>query len=182
MRPALPASILWMKARLASITLSGGSIRRLIHLKRMVDMNTSLFRVLIALFLVAHGLVHVTMAVVPLPQPGAQRTPFWPSWWRSAVDPAWPISRLVANTGVVRGLGTLLWLAAVIGFAAAGLGLLGVPGLRAGWVTLAVGAAAASLLMHVFYWHPWLVVGGLLDLAVLAAIRMNWPAAFFASR
>ena len=145
-------------------------------------MNSSLFRVLIALFLIAHGLVHFILAVVPLPQPGAQRTPFWPSWWRSAVDPAWPISRLVPNAGLVRTLGWILWLAAAIGFVAAGLGLMGIPGLQASWIALAVGASAASLLMHALYWHPWLVVGALLDLAILLAILASWPAALYAAR
>lgn len=140
-------------------------------------------RILIAGLLIAHGLVHASLSWVPLPAANGPRTPFWPSWRREAVDPAWPISRLGLGAPVVRALGWALWLAALLGFATAGLGLLGVPGLRAIWPALAGVAAAVSLLLLALSWHPWLVVGVLLDLAILVALVWpRWPGLALAAR
>ena len=55
----------------------------------------------------------------------------------------------------------------------AGLGLLGVPLLSGLWQPMAAASALTSLVMLGLYWHPWLVVSALLDVAVLAALV--WP-------
>jgi hypothetical protein len=61
-------------------------------------MSPTTFRILIALFLIAHGLVHAVLAAVPVPEAGKPRTPFFPTWWRSAVDPLLPILRARRQT------------------------------------------------------------------------------------
>lgn len=43
-------------------------------------MPTFLIRLVIALFLIAHELVHFILTVVPVAAPGAARTPFWPAF------------------------------------------------------------------------------------------------------
>jgi hypothetical protein len=134
-------------------------------------------RIFIVVLLAAHGLVHASLSWVPLPAATGPHTPFWPSWWRDAVDPAWPISRLGLEAPAIRALGWALWLAVLLGFAAAGLGLLGVPALSGAWHILAAVSAGLSLFQLVLYWHPWLVVGALLDLAILGAVVWpRWPA------
>jgi hypothetical protein len=142
-------------------------------------MSPAIIRTLIAVVLIAHGLIYFGMTIVPLPQPGGMQTPFWPSWWRDAVDNQWLAVRLGLAPQAVRLAGSLLWVIALAGFVLAGLGILGVPGLNAFWQLSAGVAAAVSLLLFLFYWHSWLVVGAAINVAVLAALWQNWPAALF---
>jgi hypothetical protein len=83
------------------------------------------------------------------------------------------------SNNVVRGLGSALWLLTVAGFALAGLGLLGVPGLNQIWQGTAILGATASLLLLAFYWHPWLIAGVLINLAVYAGLALHWPKSLF---
>lgn len=144
-------------------------------------MNTNLIRTLIAVFLVAHAYIHVSLTYVPLPKPGELRTPFWPSWWRDAVDPAWLASRLGLSNGMERGLGSALWLLTAAGFTLTGLGLLFFPRLSQLWGAGAILGSAASLLLLLFYFHPWLVIGAAIDLAVIAGLSLQWPKFLFAA-
>jgi hypothetical protein len=85
------------------------------------------------------------------------------------------------NSPAMRSLGSLLVVLATVGFMAAGLGLLGVPLLHEWWIPLTVFSAAVSLPLFVLFWHPWLIVGAALDLAILAsATWLRWPAEIFA--
>jgi hypothetical protein len=143
-------------------------------------MNTNLIRILIAVFLVAHAYIHVSLTYVPLPNPDGPHTPFWPSWWREAVDPAWPASKLGLPNGLERGLGSALWLLTAAGFTLMGLCLLFFPGLDQVWKAAAMLGAGSSLLLFVFYFHPWLVIGIAIDLAVLAGLWQQWPKFLFA--
>jgi hypothetical protein len=142
-------------------------------------MNTNTFRIVLAIFLIAHGLIHYSLTYVPVPKPGELRTPFWPSWVRADTDPAWLVSRMGLSNNFVRGIGSALWLLTVAGFAVAGLGLLGIPGLNQIWQGSAILGAAASLILLVFYWHPWLIAGVLINLAVLAGVALHWPKSLF---
>jgi hypothetical protein len=135
--------------------------------------------ILFALFLIAHGLVHFILTMVPAPAPGAMRTPFFPSWWRSAVDPAWPVNRLGLDERGIRLLGSALWVIVVAGYTLAGLVLFFAPGQAALWQGLTAGASFISLVFLVLYWHPWLPVGVLIDLLLLASILLGWPPGFF---
>ena len=145
-------------------------------------MNPSVLRILMALFLIAHGWIHYSLTYVPTPQPGGMHTPFWPSWKRADIDNTWLAARLGLPSSVVRGAGALLCVLALAGFALAGLGLLGIPGLSAIWSSAAIGASIASLLLLAFYWHTWLIMGVLIDLAVLAAVQFHQPVFLFASK
>jgi hypothetical protein len=62
---------------------------------------------------------------------------------------------------------TLLWWVAMLGFVAAGLGLIGLPRLDHHWRALAVVAASASLALLALYPHPVLVLGVAVDGAIL---------------
>jgi hypothetical protein len=142
-------------------------------------MSPSTLRILIAAFFIAHGWIHFSLTTVPVPAPGALRTPFWPSWKRTDIDPLWPAARLKLAPAAVRMLGSILWVTALTGFCLAGLGLLVLPGTPILWQSTAVIGSAASLILLALYWHPWLPVGVLIDLAVIAAIAFHWPAALF---
>lgn len=143
-------------------------------------MNPNTFRILLAVILIAHGWVHFSLTYVPVAKPGELRTPFWPAWWRTNTDPAWLASKMGLSNLAVRGLGSALWLVTLAGFTLAGLGLLGVPGLNGLWGLSAGVGVAASLLLLGFYWHPWLVVGVLVNMAVAAGLALHWPKFLFA--
>jgi hypothetical protein len=83
------------------------------------------------------------------------------------------------SNNFVRGIGSALWLLTVAGFAGAGLGLLGIRGLNQIWQGSAMLGAAASSILLVFYWHPWLIAGVLINLAVFAGLALHWPKSLF---
>ena len=143
-------------------------------------MPPSTIRILFALFLIAHGAITMSLATVPVPAPGALRTPYLPAWWRPNLDSAWPASQLGISPIFVRTAGWLLWLAALVLFAAAGLGLLGLPGLNTLWQPLAAAGAVASLVLLVLYWHPWLALGVLINIGILAGGLSGWFTRWFA--
>jgi hypothetical protein len=107
------------------------------------------------------------------------RTPFFPAWWRKDVDALWPISKLKLPENSIRTIGWLLWLITTAAFALAGLGLVGIPGLTSIWTGLAVTGSIASILLLGLFWHPWLPVGIILDLVVLAGIFLKIPSGLF---
>ena len=143
-------------------------------------MNPLTVRILFAFFLIAHGLVPVSLTNVPVPAPGALRTPYLPSWWRTNIDSVWPASRIGLPPEVVQTAGWLLWLSWAVLLAAAGAGLLGFPGLGVLWQTLASAGAVLSLILLVFYWHPWLILGLLINAFILAGVFAGWFTRWFA--
>lgn len=138
-------------------------------------MNPTTVRILFALFILAHGWVHMSLAQVPVPQPGALRTPSFPAWWRSGVDPSWPASRFGFSSETTRTLGWVLWLVVVILYTLGTVALVFFPAVTAVWQGLAVGASAFSLVLLGLYWHPWLPVGVIIDLALLAGVLFRLP-------
>ena len=129
-------------------------------------------KIIIALFLIAHGLVHVGLAAAPNPDdPDAKPGAFFTSPERS-----WLLPQVGLNDTTVRWVGIVLVVLATLGFVLAGLGVYGVPGLSEIWRTVAVVSAVVSLLLLVLFWHLWLIVGVLLDFGILVALLWaNWP-------
>ena len=41
-------------------------------------MQTNTLKVIIAVFFIAHAFIHISLTWVPIPKPGAMRTPFFP--------------------------------------------------------------------------------------------------------
>ncbi len=142
-------------------------------------MQTNTPKIIIAIFFIAHAFIHISLTWVPIPKPGAMRTPFFPSWMRSDTDPKWPISKLGLPANLVRIAGSILLLAVTVAFCLAALGLFGVTGLNNLWISLAVGASIVSIVLTSLFWHPWLPAGVLLDVAILAAIYFRFPASLF---
>jgi hypothetical protein len=81
---------------------------------------------------------------------------------------------------IVQTAGWVLWLAVLVLFAAAGVGLLGLPGLSAIWQPLASVGAVLSLVLLALYWHPWLVMGVVLNTGILAGVYAGWFTHWFA--
>ncbi len=142
-------------------------------------MPVSTLRIMIAIFLIAHGWIHFSLTTVPVPAPGALRTPFFPTWKRPDIDPLWPAARLKLPSNTIRVLGSTLWVSTVIGFCLAGLALLAFPGITLLWQITAGFGAATSLILLGLFWHPWLPIGILIDLVVIAGLILRFPATLF---
>lgn len=129
-------------------------------------------KIIIALFLIAHGLVHAGLAAAPNPDvPDSKPGAFFTSPERS-----WLLPKIGLSEAAVRWVGIILVAVATLGFVLAGLGIFGIPGLSAIWRTVAVISASVSLLLLVLFWHLWLIVGVLIDIAILVALLWaNWP-------
>jgi hypothetical protein len=122
-----------------------------------------MWKVALGFLLVMHGLAHVTGVV------GA-----FASGEQAFEDRAWLFSQGVTARGTMGRAWSALWLTALGGWVAAGVGVaLG----KDWWPTIAVAAAGASLAAIV----PWLRVvppgawaGAALDAAVVAALASPW--------
>ena len=107
--------------------------------------------------LLAHGLVHLLYVVDDVPE--------------FSMDRSWLVS------GAVRRPVALGLLAATIAaFALLALGVWGLPGLSGGWPGLMAAGCLLSMVLLLLFWSPWLVVGLVIDIGLLAlaVIRPDW--------
>lgn len=126
----------------------------------------------LAIFLIAHGLVHAGLTAAPNPADSNAK----PGAFFTAAERSWLLPRLGFSPSLIQWAGILLVALATLGFVLAGLGVFGVAGLGAIWRTAAVVSAGASLLLLVLFWHSWLLVGVLINVGILAALLWaKWP-------
>lgn len=84
--------------------------------------------------------------------------------------------KLGLDPGFVRLVGIILVALSTLGFVLSGMGTLGVPGLSEIWQAAAGFSAAVSLILLILFWHPWLVVGVLIDIGLVVLTCLNsWP-------
>ena len=121
-----------------------------------------MWRMLLGLFLVAHGLIHAAIWATP----------------KSADAPfdaarSWLLNGLGTGAPTVRTISVVLALIATLGFVTAGLGLL----FHASWwAVVAAGSAAGSFLLIALFFNPWLIVGLGLEVAIVAGLLVaGWP-------
>ena len=126
----------------------------------------------LAIFVIAHGLVHAILAVAPNPaDPNAKPGAFF-----TATERSWLLPQLGLNAETIQWVGIILVVLSTLGFILSGLGIFGVAGLSAIWRTVSVLSAGVSLLLLIIFWHPWLPVGVLIDIGTLGALLvLNWP-------
>lgn len=118
---------------------------------------------LVALFLAAHGLLHASF-VSPRPAP-------------TSGGPEWPFdlahSAILGSIGVgeagSRAIGVALLAVIVLGYVVAALAVVGI-GPAAMFVPSIVTGTVASLVMLALFFHPWLVLGIVIDVVLLAAV------------
>jgi hypothetical protein len=128
-------------------------------------------KVLFAVFLLAHAAIHFSY-ISPRP-PVTAGGPTWPfelgrSWLLSPLGLSADMNRIV-------GIGLLALL--VIGFGIAALATFGTVPMTL-WPGAVVVGAVASIAMLVLFFHPWLVAGVGIDLALLwAALVADWTPA-----
>jgi hypothetical protein len=114
-------------------------------------------RVVAGVLLLAHGLVHLLYLAPDVPHFCIDR-----SWLLPA-----PARRPVAR---------VLMAATVAGFALVALTVWGVPGLSAVWPALTIGACLLSMALLAGFWDTMLVIGIVIDVAlmVIAVTRPEW--------
>jgi hypothetical protein len=128
-------------------------------------MSAGIWRIVVALVILAHGIGHVLFLAPCLG---------FTQWGQSAQS--WLLTGLLGDS-VTRLLGGLLWLVAIAGFTAAGVGLLGQ---HAWWRTLAVASAGVSLLALALFvsgigTQP-VLSAAVMDVAILVALLwIDWP-------
>ncbi|MBI5302264.1 MAG: hypothetical protein HY868_09010 [Chloroflexi bacterium] len=123
-------------------------------------MSDGIFKIGIGLFLIAHGLIHASYASpAPPPKPGAPEWPF-------VLTRSWLLTPMGLDAKTTRWIGTVLWILTVCGYVLAGLGFLGVPVLQNGWQLLTVAASIISLGLLIVFWHAWISLGILIDIAL----------------
>jgi len=124
-----------------------------------------MLKTIAAIFIILHGLTHTILAMVPSPNaPDAGVATFFSglgSWLLTGLGLSESASKLIA---------IVLAVIATIGFVAAGLALFDILIPFDWWHALAIASAVVSLLLVVIFWHPYLIVGLLIDAAVLATL------------
>jgi hypothetical protein len=117
----------------------------------------TLLRIVIGVLLIAHGLVHLLYLAPDVPQFSLER-----SW-------------LVPESASRPAAMALIW-ATVAAFALLGLAVWGVPGLGGIWPGIAIVASVLSLALLVSFWSWSLILGVLIDVALVAVavIRPAW--------
>jgi hypothetical protein len=128
-------------------------------------MSNDLWRTILAAVVGAHGIGHVLFLV---PLLGIA------DWGQSTRS--WLLTDR-AGDGVTRIVGSLLWLAAMVGFVAVAVGIFGQ---QEWWRGLAVGSAVVSSLGLVLFWSDSAASSAFsalaFDVAVLVALLvLNWP-------
>ena len=126
-------------------------------------------KLLLAGFLAAHGLIHASF-LSPTP-PATAGGPPWPF----DMAKSWLVTQAGLDAGQVSVVGTVLVALTIIGFGLAALGAAGwiVPAEL--WRPLIVGSVAASALLLALFFHPVLMLGFLIDAALLWAVFvMSW--------
>ncbi len=124
-----------------------------------------LVRIVVGVLLLAHGLVHLLYL-------SADTLEF-------SIDESW-----LLPPSVRRPIAGVLMAVTVAAFAVLAAAVWQVPGLRAAWVGVALVAAGASTLLLVVFWNWRLVLGLLINAAVvtLAVIRPAWLDPFVLTR
>ncbi len=129
-------------------------------------------RTIFGLFLIAHAVAHGGLAAAPIPDDPDPKT----GAFFTEVSRSWLFKKLDLDGAIVRKTGIFLVILTVLGFILAGLGGLGVPELNKIWSIAAGLSAGVSLILLILFWHPWLIVGVLIDLVLFLVLFLNkWP-------
>jgi hypothetical protein len=124
---------------------------------------------LLAAFLVAHALIHVSY-LTPAP-PRTAGGPEWPF----ELTRSWLVTALHLDADLVRALGIALVAGTITLLVAAGLATAGWLVPSEWWAPVVASGAISSALTLALFFHPWLVVGFAIDAALLwAVLVIGW--------
>lgn len=126
-------------------------------------------KLILALFLAAHGLIHGSFI-----SPAPARTADGPEW-PFELTRSWLVTGLQLDPALVRPFGAGLALTATALLVLAGMATAGWLVPTSWWTGLAVAGAATSLVTLLLFFHPWLVLGVLIDVVLLwSVIGAGW--------
>ena len=125
-----------------------------------------MFRVVVGLFIIGHGLAHVGLAAAPISKNPASR----PKLFFGVASRYWLLPKLGLPPLATRIVGLGLASLAALGFVLAGLAAAGTAGVTGSFAPLTLAAASLSLALFVLFWHPRIVLGALIDVALLATL------------
>lgn len=135
-----------------------------------------MLRLLIGAMLIVHGLIVAAQSTSAFAGAQPIANPSWLRWWPTALGQSWVLAGLGLEKTAAAWVAGLLWLAAGVALVAAGLGVFGVLVPQGWWRTLAIGGAGMSLLMLLFYLHPFYGIGiGASAAILLALLWADWP-------
>ena len=118
---------------------------------------------LLAAFLLVHGAIHLSY-LSPRP-PATASGPAWPFM----LDRSWLLTPLGVRPGVARSVGLILVLITLASYTLAAAIVAGViPGSL--WPAAIVLGSVSSITLLALFFHPWLVVGVVIDLALIAVV------------
>jgi len=125
---------------------------------------------LLAVLLVAHGLLHLLFAVPRSRRPATGSLAGLPG-----LTDSWLIGRLGIAAGLVRAAGAVLVALVVAGFGLAALSTLGLIVPTHWWAGLVTGSAVGSIALLTLLYSPSLLLGYAIDLALLwLALVSGW--------
>ena len=124
-----------------------------------------LLKVLFAAFVFAHGAIHVSYLA-----PGPPATTDGPAW-PFTLDRSWILSPIGVGAGVTRVVGLALVVAALVAFTLAAACVIGLMP-AALWLPAVAAGAGSSIALLLLFFHPWLVLGLLIDVGLLIIVLM----------
>src|SRR5688572_2266446 len=128
--------------------------------------------VLLGLFLVGHALIHASYL-----SPAPPRTADGPEW-PFEMTTSWMVTGVGLDPALVRALGTALVMTTIVLLVGAGLATVGWLVPSEWWSPLVIGGAVASALTLAIFFHPWIVLGLVIDAALLwATLVAGWSPA-----
>ncbi len=117
-------------------------------------------RILLGAVFLFHALIHTGYLS---PAPARAGGPEWPF----EMSRSWLVTQAGVSTDVVRAVGTALVALVIVAMLGAALATVGIVIPQAWWRAMVVAGASASLLTLVVFFHPWIVLGLLIDGVIL---------------
>ncbi len=133
-------------------------------------------RIIVVILLFVHGLITSAQARTGFnPSEGAPN-PNWLGWWPVNLGQSWLFKQLGLEKSFVGTVAGILWISAGLCLIAAALGLLGFIIPTNLWRLLAGIGAIISLVLFIFYAHPFYAMGIGADIAILLVLLwVKWP-------
>ena len=119
-------------------------------------------------FLVVHALIHASFL-----SPAPPRTAGGPEW-PFEMSRSWLVTSFGLDPGIVRPFGTALVVVSACLLLLAGLATLGWLVPSGWWPGLLLGGAVGSAAVLVLFFHPWLLLGFVIDAVLLWAVVAGW--------
>ncbi len=133
-------------------------------------------RIIVVILLLIHGLITSAQAQTGFNPSKGVANPSWLSWWPVNLGQSWLFKQLGLAKSVVGTFAGILWISAGLCLIAAALGLLGFIIPTNLWRLFAGLGAILSLVLFIFYAHPFYIIGMGANLAVLLVLLwVKWP-------